>query len=173
MLGAFVLSLAGAIVTFVSVLAALDDEPLAALGLGERSRVAAFAAPGLATATPGSLATLRPVPATIEPVERTKPIAAPGEPSAGGATKSAWVPPIVRRAPKDPPPGTSVEEPAAVATAQAKPQKAPVRVPLPGLDNQTRSALGGPRSGSSAIAPAKQPPSPLPAKPGADLPAGP
>ena len=173
MLGAFVLSLAGAIVTFVSVLVVLDDEPLAALGLGEPSRVAAFAAPGLATVAPGSLATLRPVPATIEPVERTKPIAAPGERSADGATKSAWVPPIVRRAPKDPPPGTSVEEPAAVATAQAKPQKAPVRVPLPGLDNQTRSALGGPRSGSSAIAPAKQPPSPLPAKPGADLPAGP
>lgn len=154
MFGAFGLSLAGAIVTFFTVLAALDDEPMAMLGIGDRSRVAAFATPGLATATAGSLATLRPVPATIERGDESpRPLATKAGPEVLDPARSAWVPPISRRAPKDPTPGTPGEASSAVASAQAKPQKPAVRPALPGLETASRSALGGPRP-AAKVAPA-------------------
>ena len=160
--GAFVLSLGGAIITFCSVLAVLDEDPLAALGLADRSRLADFAAPALANATPGSLATLRPVPVKIEHRDGTPEADATRGAAAldGGdamrkTTKSAWVPPIVRRAPLDPAPAADDGAPAVVAVAP-QPAKVRPRAPLPDLEPATRSALGGPKPGATAVpAPAK------------------
>lgn len=161
MFGAFGLSLAGAIVTFLAVLAVLDDEPMAVLGIGDRSRVAAFATPALATATTGSLATLRPVPAMIERGdESSRPVTTKTGTEVLDPARSARVPPISRRAPKDPTPVTPAEASSTVASSQAKPRKPAVRPELPGLDTATRSALGGPRP-AIKVAPAPAVPRPL------------
>ena len=153
---ATLLSLTGAIVAFLAVLVALDGVRLPTLDWGHESRVGAFATPALREAAPTSLATLRPIPVAIAaggalpglsalpPPAR----AAPAEVPAAAPVRSAWVPPIVRRAPKEETPPAEAE-PATVTAAAAEPKLAP-KSPVKRLDPTTRSALGGPRPGASA-----------------------
>lgn len=148
LLGATFLSLLGAIITFFSVLAALDGVATAPWPTTPTSRVGAFAAPGLAAASATGLAVLRPIPVTNSATESR---AAPAEPRAHGnrqtpPRQTAIVAPLVRRAP------------ASVVLASDEPQEAPVLKtakptappPQPRLAArkpfapETRSALGGP-----------------------------
>jgi hypothetical protein len=148
---AMLLSIAGAVGGFCSVLIVLDESPLAWL-IGERNRVAAFAAPGLGTATPGSLTALRPVPVpnTTSEGQATRrsrePVpAATAEATAEVVFKGAQVPPIARRQPEEPSASPAVESPA-VARGEPARANAVARRQVPALDATTRSALGGPRA---------------------------
>lgn len=153
-LATLLISLPGGIAAFFLTLIALDTSWLEIFGATPANRIAAFASPGLAQAAADDLATLRPIPVAIEGGAGGVPsLAVPAldAPPAGPA-KTAWVPPITRRAPVDPAVAPAPEAPAA-ALADAK--QAPTALPGAGpatFDTSSRSALGGPR-GAAVIRP--------------------
>ncbi len=118
--GALILSLAGAITSFLAILTILDADPHADPDGSRGSRVGAFAEPRLESALVRDLAVIRPYPATIAPSGEISSRAVAGTPTGrpqlsdgplGGALsptttalagrKGAFVPPIVRRTPPD------------------------------------------------------------------------
>lgn len=148
LLATLLLSLPGGIAAFFLTLAALDTEWPDLFSGEPQSRVAAFAAPGLGQAAADGLGTLRPIPVAIEAGLASLPPARPGTPqgSQPARSKTAWVPPIVRRMPAQPEATPEAVPPTATVVADAKP--APVArptAPSAPLDSTTRSALGGPR----------------------------
>ena len=153
---AVIVCLACTIASFFSVLAALDDNPSTAIGIDRPNRMALFATPDLAAVSPASLSTLRPGPTTIAldappgPSMRNQPM------SATAKSRSAHVPPIVRRQPKqldERASGSEAGFPKPIARASATPpfemRVSPARAPA--FDTSSRSTLGGPRPGSEAV----------------------
>lgn len=115
--GALILSLAGAITSFLAVLTILDVNPHAILDASRQSRIGAFAEPRLESALIRDLAVIRPIPAAIEPTREVSSrdqardfTAASGPRGVVGSSvrsmtseaKGAFVAPIVRRLPSDP-----------------------------------------------------------------------
>ena len=159
-LAAMVISITGAATAFLAVLAALDDpRPAVASTPVLSDRLLAFAAPDLA-GSQAHLALVNQPPSTVGRYA-APPMLAESRlelPETAKPVRAAFVPPLPRRKPIDPalPADVAAAPPksATSAVAEAKPVRAKAPVPpsvasgAP-IDTSTRSALGGPRPGTS------------------------